>query len=320
MQSFQSLPGAFPLPFPYQRIYRQHTDGLDVAPFLVSAMFTKDFSEYADRLAQSCGQHGLSYILYEVPTVHQSISLKGSTDPAYTKANFIHFLLETHKKPVLYIDVDCVVCERPGKIERLVRDKYDFAIYNWLAEEHTECYLPVEIELTEDNKTKKSANRFFQFFNSIDYYAVDQLVGSGAVQFYNKTDSAKALLRSWQEVITEYPLSSDDICLDHAFNNASPNGARLKAAWLEKAYARYAWWIYERPVINHPDFPFLSNSHRPAHNKSTTKYYYPERTQLRTVDYYFPKDCLIDTEKHLLLKVRDGKAFPWRTFTRKLWL
>lgn len=321
MQSSRTHIRSFPLQFPYTRIHREHTDALATAPFLVSAMLTDNYSACAGRLARSCEEHGLPYIIYEVPTVHRSISPKGAADPSFTKPNFIHFLLETHRKPVLYVDVDCILAEVPVKIEEFIHEGYNFAIYNWLADEHTESYVPVKINRSVGNKTETFSDRFYRFSHSIDYFTTDQLICSGAVQFYNNTDAARALLRDWHGVILENPRSGDDMCLDYAFNNLPQSNVALKAAWLEKAYARIAWWIYERPVINLPDIPsYGENTWQPIQDRPHAKRFYPEHAQLRRVEYYFPKDCLIDTEKHILLKVQGGQLSPWRSFTQKLWL
>jgi hypothetical protein len=310
----------FPLAFSYKRIYDQQLGTLKTAPFVVCAMLTDGFYDYADRLIRSCKLHNLQYVLYEVPTVHQSISPKGTADPSFTKANFIHFLLETHQKPVLYVDVDCLIVDYPNIFEEYIRNKYDFAIYNWLADEHTECYIPVDIEGTNGNETRVIRNRFYKFSHSIDYYSAEQLICSGAVQFYNNTNEARILLREWQNVIAQHPNTADDVCLDYTFNNFILGNLPLKAGWLTKAYIRYAWWIYVRPIINHPDIPRAGGVFQPIPEVQGRKRFYPERAQPKNVDYYFPRDCLIDTKSMVLLKVQNGQLVRWRPLDRKLWL
>jgi len=320
MHVSQKHKSSFPLPFQYMQMLGDHADRLADAPFLISSMFTEDYSESANRLARSCEEYGLRYILYQVPTIHQSINPRGTADPSLTKANFIHYLLEAHGRPVLYLDVDCVLTDAPGKIGELIHDEYDFAIYNWLADEHTESYKPVEINLRSGNKTQTFTDRFYRFSHCIDYYAVDQLICSGAVQFYNNTEAARALLKRWHGVISEHPHSEDDKCLDYTFNNPYPDIAALKTAWLEKSYARIAWWIYERPVINHPDIPIAGKAFQKIQDRPGNKIFYQERAELRSVKYYFPKDCLIDTENLMLLRLQGGQLTPWRPLTHKLWL
>jgi hypothetical protein len=312
---------SFPLGLPDLGVLSRQLDDSGSIPYLVAAMFTDGYSEKAERLARSCREHGLPHLICQVPQVHRSISPKGGTDLRFTKANFIHSLLDAHNRPVLYVDADCFISEFPAKIEALVRRGYDFAIYNWLAEEHTESYVPVEVTLNVGGKMQTFANRFYRFSHRIDYYTLDQLICSGATQLYNNTREARNLLRRWHEVILMYPESADDQCLDYAFNNPTGSGPTAKAGWLPKAYARYAWWIYERPVINHPDMPYQGDAFRPIPDSSHGKRFYPERAELRKVEYYFPRDCLIDTERRMLIKGHDGQLIPpWQPITRQLWL
>jgi hypothetical protein len=50
----------------------------------------------------------------------------------------------------------------------------------------------------------------------------------------------------------------DDHCLDVAFNYRSPD--RLRFEWLPKEYARYAFWIFSDPIIDHPELPALASA------------------------------------------------------------
>jgi len=283
-------------------------------------MLTEGYSDYAERLVESCRQHNLPHVVYEVPTIHQSISPKGTADPCFTKANFIYYLLETYKTPVLYIDVDCYIAEYPEKIENLIQDNIDFAIYNWLADKHTESYCPQAITLTIDNESHTYKDRFYRYSHSIDHYSTDQLICSGIAQFYNNTDAARVLLGKWHNAIMENPGSADDKCLGYTFNNCITDDDNLRVAWLDKAYSRYAWWIYERPVINHPETPYGGDEFKPLSLPKGKKYYYLERTEKLAADYIFPQDCLIDTETRQLLKMQDGRFVPWKSLNIKLWL
>jgi hypothetical protein len=78
------------------------------AAFIVAAMFTPDYRHRAQRLAASLDSFGLAYALFEVPTVHRSISAKGEGDLTVSKPRFIRFALEQFAKPVLYVDADMV--------------------------------------------------------------------------------------------------------------------------------------------------------------------------------------------------------------------
>src|SRR5688572_17413831 len=99
----------FPLPF---NSVRQISGGRE-GRYVVGAMFTASYAEKAERLAASCERFGLQYAIHEVQVIHRSIYILGADDLAYTKANFIHHLLVTHGKPVLYLDADCEFVAEP---------------------------------------------------------------------------------------------------------------------------------------------------------------------------------------------------------------
>jgi hypothetical protein len=65
------------------------------------------------------------------------------------------------------------------------------------------------------------------------------------------------LLRAWEEQITAFPGHADDECLNVAFNLSS---APPQYFWLPKEYARYAFWIYAKPIIDHPEIPAYTNN------------------------------------------------------------
>jgi len=313
------ITNTFPLDFPYSSIFAEQLDTCKDVPFLVCAMFTKSHSTYAERLLQSCKEHGLPYALYEVPTVHRSISLKGSNDTKFTKANFIHFLLDKYQKSILYIDIDCYIAEYPQAIEALVQDGCDFAMYNWLADKQTESYKPVNVKFDDGAGSRVVRDRFYTFSHSIDYYSTEQLISSGAVQFNGNTPHARTLLKLWQTVIERFPDSVDDQCLDYTFNNYVDRLSGLKPVWLDKAYARYAWWIHIRPVINHPDFPYAGNDRQAIEDNSGAKRFYPERAKLLNTNYIFPRECLIDTEEMIFFTQEAGQMIPHK-IEQEIWL
>jgi hypothetical protein len=57
--------------------------------YLIASLYTASHRPLAERLAASLTRFGLPYALYEVPTVHRSLSVRGTDDPAYTKASFV---------------------------------------------------------------------------------------------------------------------------------------------------------------------------------------------------------------------------------------
>jgi len=115
------------------------------------------------------------------------------------------------------------------------------------------------------------------------------------------------LLNAWFQTIQEFPGAPDDHCLDRAFNIRRPMGRDWRWAWLDKAYARYLWWIYVRPVIDHPQFPEKGD---PAAAKimgtaDNSLRWNKERAELRTEGRLFPRDAIIDAEQRLILRPRN---------------
>ena len=294
--------------------------GMTAAPYVVGAMMTPSHARFGERLSASCRAHSLPLALFEVPLVHRSISPLGAEDLRYTKANFVQFLLERYQCPVLYMDVDCVVAQQPTCVDDLLAEQVDFAIFNWLAEEHTESYIRADIAVRDGLGERATHDRFYRFSHSIDWMSQTQLLGSGAVQWYHNTDAARKLLEHWQGVIELSPCSADDKCLDLAFNNYPSHDPQLTAAWLDKSYARYAWWIYQRPVIDHPEFPYSGEGFTPLGELAGKPRIRLNELQRRTVDYVFPKDCLIDTHTRTLLRLEGGRWRPTGTVAVPLWL
>jgi hypothetical protein len=309
-----------PLELPLARALVEPGPALDAARYVIGAMMTGSHARFGVRLSDSCRSHGLPLALFEVPTVHRSISVKGSDDPRYTKAHFIRFLLDRFERPVLYLDVDCVLAQHPARIDGLLADRVDFAIFNWLAEEHTEAYVRAEVRVQDGSACRVTNDRFYRFSHSIDAFCDGQLLCSGAVQWWNRTPAALALLEQWQCVIERTPGSADDKCLDFAFNNYPPGAVHLRAAWLPKGYARYGWWIYERPVIDHPEIPASANGFVPLDELDGKRRIYTQYLKEPRVAHVFPKDCLIDTETGTLLR-RSGQGWrPVAPFSTPLWL
>jgi hypothetical protein len=292
----------------------------DSPGYVVGAMMTPSHAHFGERLSESCRRFSLPLALFEIPTVHRSISLNGSDDLKYTKPNFVHFLLQRYGRPVLYVDVDCVIAQRPAAVDRLCDANTDFAIFNWLAARHTEAYVPADVSRWKCLAEVSSASRFYRFSHSIDHFSDTQLLCSGAVQWYNGSDRARRLLDQWQSVIEGSPRSADDKCLDHAFNNSSPSNCGLKVEWLAKRYARYAWWIYEQPVLDHPEMPSSGGGFAPLVELDGKPRIRETALRLDRVDYVFPKDCLIDTELRTLMRLREGVWHTVGPVTVPLWL
>lgn len=309
---------AHPFPLPFDSL-RQISGGGE-GPYIVGAMFTADYSRKAERLAASCEKFGLPYVIHEVQTVHRSIHSLGSDNLAHTKPNFIHHLIVTHGKPVLYLDADCEFVAEPDRISELVRSGCDFAIYNWLADEYTDTFIPVALGVGPDGPPVP--NRFFRFWRSIDWFSTSQLICAGCVQLYGNSELARQLLSEWHKIIAMFPGTADDGCLTFAFNNRDPSLRRLNVHWLPKAYARISWWIYEKPVINHQGQPQADSRFKDFNDIDTgeRRVWYPLAAELKGATGLFPRDCIIDIERRVFGKIVGDQLVTVGTTNQTFWI
>jgi hypothetical protein len=304
----------FPLPFPSLGARR----GQGNAPYIVGAMFTANYADKAARLAASCEKFSLPYDLHEVPTVHRSMSAKGSDDLRFTKANFIHHLLRTHDKPVVYLDADCEFVAEPHLLKELARSRCDFAIYNWLADKYTDRFHPLQ-----GDGVANTPHRYFRYTGSIDRYSTGQLIAAGLTQFYGNSMAARALLARWHRTVAAFPGCGDDNCLNYTYNNLSKWDWLywlLKKRWLPKPYARVMYWIYAEPVINHPQILSPNSDFVPIRCPRGRKEIYRSMTETIDVPLLFPRDCIIDTKEGMLCKLVEGSLIPIEKTPHKFWV
>jgi hypothetical protein len=307
---------SFPSPMKFLGTSSGGKDG----PYVIGAMFSAAYSEKAKRLAASCERFALPYVIHEVPTVHRSISLRGSDDLAYTKPNFIRHLLATHRKPVLYLDADCEFVSEPDLIKDLIGSRCDFSIHNGCAEECTDMYVPLPLRLQSDGPVIR--NRFYRYGGSFSPYSRTQLICSGLVQLWANTIAAHALLRRWHRAIAAFPGAADDACLNFVFNNLTTRSWLpwlLRVAWLPNSYARISWWIYVKPVINHPDRPSPSRGFKEIRDPRGRRKWYVSQMEERR-EGIFPRDCIIDTKQNLLCRFVDGKLVQVGPTGQSLWI
>jgi len=272
---------------PY-RIWRQGGE----SPFTVCAMFTADYRGLAERLAASLNMFGLQHALFQVASVHRSISARGDGDISVSKPRFIRYLLERFARPVLYVDCDTVLRREPKQIAGLVKKGCDFAIYNWLADMMNDAWRP------------EPGTPLWKFYFRVDLASETQLMASGAVQLWRDSGAALALLSDWEQSLRNHPMSEDDHCLDFAYNHGDRTG--LKPHWLSKPYCRYAHWPYVQPVIDHPRFPAPASGQ--FHQLGSERF---DRAQLRRVekDEPFPRDAVVNTASRRLLRLQPGGAY-----------
>jgi hypothetical protein len=261
---------------PYH-VWRERPDA--DAPFIVCAMSTPDYRPKAERLAASLDRLGLAHALFETPQVHRSTSPRGGEDLSFSKPRFIAYALREFHKPVLYVDADVVFRKNPQAIAALCAEDCDFAIYNWLADPINDAWRP------------EPGGRFWKFFFGVDLASDSQLMASGAVQLWNGTEAAFALLEDWEQSLLRHPKSEDDHCLDFAYNHGTHSG--LKPRWLPKDHARYAFWIYVDPVIDHPEFPTPVTGH--FEQLGSTRF---DTAKLKRVtkQTQFPRDAVVDAQ------------------------
>lgn len=312
------MTGANPHVFKSLRIISGGKEGL----YVVGAMFTDAYSAKAERLVASCERFGLQYAVHEVPSVHKSISDRGTEDLTYTKPNFIRHLLAIHKKPVLYLDVDCEVMSQPELIDKLVSTRHDFAIYNWFADDEcTDCFISVELSPSPNEPPIK--NRFYRYLGSEAFFTKKQLKCNGLVQFYGYSVAARALLSNWHRTIATFPRCTDDSALSFTFNNLTRHSWLawlLKVQWLPKPYARISWWIHTKPVINHADLPSKSSKFNTMTDSRARKQFYHSLMERRKPATHFPEDCIIDTKQHMVCNLVDGELVPIEPTDQHFWL
>ncbi len=285
------------------------------APYLVVSLHTPSYRAKADRLLASCRRFSLPAVVYELPDIHHSISLKGAPDLAYTKSAVIRLALKTFGKPVFYVDADMVFVEHPTPVRSLIPN-FDFGIYNWFADAQADAWRPIEIPRPG---APVSGKRYWCFRYALDLWDPAQLFASGASQFWNATAASAALLDDWQNALAEFPTVADDECLDFAFNNRDNTG--LRAAWFDKSYARYPWWPHVKPVVDHPDEITGESGRISLTSPDHRMRYYPERaTPLTPHPACFPRGAILDLRDKVLLRAAEDQLLIVGRLKNRFWV
>ncbi len=311
----------FPLPF---KSLRTICGGKDEG-YVIGAMFTSAYSAKAERLAASCEKFSLPYVMHEVPSVHRSLGgLRGTDNLAYTKPNFIRHLLAVHKKPVLYVDADLEFMSEPELINQLVTTACDFGIYNKYADDECPPYfVPVELSLRPGEPPIK--NRFYRLAGYILWHTKSQLSCYGCTLFYRNSFAARALLARWHQAIVRFPHATEEKCLDFVFNNLTRRSwlsRLLKVYWLPSSYARIPFWIFTKPVINHPEIPgeFAARSVPIVDPKGRKEVYRSGATRGFGPKMAYSENSVIDTEENMICMQVDGELVPVRPTDQNFWL
>jgi len=275
---------------------------------LFVSMYTENYKELANRLTISMMAQGLPFAVFEVPTVHNSISEKGSSNLNYTKSSFVRKIIEQTGKNVVYIDCDCQVKKFPSLLFEIA-EKNDFAIFNWLSHEDNGVYVP--LVGSDDAK-------FYRYSHSIDQVSESQLVCSGAVQFWSNKKASIELLEFWQKTIEENPGSADDHCLDFSFNNFKPSGAPIRYQWLPRSYSRYAWWIFTQPVIDHPQIPNVSTKWKEVDCSTGMRFDSRLVTSLKSPSKF--SNGIIDVSRNSFISVKADGVVEVNLIEEEMWI
>lgn len=300
--------------------YQEDLAALPTTGYAVCAFFTPGdgFERYADRLAASCRQFGLPYSLWCAPAIHRSVTLRGTTDLAYTKSSFIRFCLDRLAGAgVAYLDVDTMLVSSPVAFDDIRASGADFAVYNWFADPHNEAYLPAGHRLGP----VMPGGLPYLFSHRVERCSSDQLNCSGVTQYYAPSPAARALLLRWQEVIADNPRSADDQCLSFAYNNGTGRFPAVKAHWLGKPYARSPWWPHVEPVVLHPDIPAQNQPFVPPGTPEGHQAFYPERCRVNAAEPVFPRDGGVDVASGVVFRIDvTGRPHPVGRYPGRFWL
>ena len=300
------------------KIYKENN--LNDKNFIVVSFFTKSYKDKADKLINSLNKFNINYKIFEIPTIHYSKSNKGSDDINYCMPKLIMKALSRFRLPILFIDCDMEIVQKPELFYRLDEKKIDFAIYNWLEDNDNDGYLPLKLNInTSEGKIEKN-----YFINKVNVKLLNhsekekQLFSSGAVAYFSNSDLSNKLLKDWYKNIEKYPQLPDDQILDYTFNFTFDKKNKLKIEWLSKNYCRVYWWIFTKPIINHPD----NVSHREKDNfyKITGKKRFKIENTIKRETSKIPSDLIIDINEKKLLKIKNGKIFIIKNFKEKTYV
>jgi hypothetical protein len=270
----------------------------EVDSFLVCGIFTSNYANKALKLEASLNKFGMPYALYEIPSIHSSISHHGSASPPFNKPQFIMAMLDKYKYLILYLDVDCEIERNPTLITQIIQKGRDFGIFNWLSRERNDAYGPVNLPDYENN-------RFYTYTHGVNFLDEAQLRCSGAVQFWGNTLQAKNLLNQWNQTVEENPNTADDISLDFAYNNNVERDL-IRPFWLPKSYARYAFWIFDKPIINHPDMPDGGGQFHQIKLKEGEVLVDERGLQRKPEIFYIPQNMFLDRLKNEIVEFQFG--------------
>ena len=146
------------------------------------------------------------------------------------------------------------------------------------------------------------------YTHGINLFDETQLRCSGAVQLWADTQLAKNLLKKWNQTIEENPNTADDISLDFSYNNNAERNS-MRPFWLPKSYARYAFWIFDRPTINHPEMPDGGSQFQSIKLKEGEFLVDEAALQKKPEVFYIPPGKFLDALKSEIVEFQSGNFF-----------
>ena len=105
------------------------------------------------------------------------------------------------------------------------------------------------------------------------------------------------------------------ICL--SFNIEKKIRQNLNVKWFDKSYCRISWWIFSKPIINHPDK--LTDRKIDFYEVTGKKRFNFENTDERT-DRKIGKDLIIDIQDKLILRVKDKKLYVVKKLDENIYI
>jgi hypothetical protein len=112
-------------------------------------------------------------------------------------------------------------------------------------------------------------------------------------------------LARWNAAIDKNPNAADDICLDFSYNNYFDKGM-MKSYWLPKSYARYAFWIFDKPIINHPDLPHVGSQFQELKLNQGEFLVDEGFFQRRAEIFYIQPNTFLDVHKNEIVMFQNG--------------
>ena len=98
------------------------------------------------------------------------------------------------------------------------------------------------------------------------------------------------------------------------------NKVEMRAAWLPKSYARYAWWIFDEPVIDHPQFPNAASTWREISDLSGRQRVYVDRLVPKDSVPEIGSDSILDARTGEIYKQNSDELFRIGNIEKKLWI